>query len=171
MLPNLYKYLDFVGAVKTLAGRCFKYAKPSDFNDVEDLTVGSLYPEPLQDALRRIDRSFTDVLLQNIDRQPTCDEPLRSKVAELQGIYRRNPQAAEVVKAEIAAQGEAAFFGRNDARARSERFVDEVNASLQDYRVLCVTTHATSERMWTDYADQHRGSSCVWSRMSKETRS
>jgi hypothetical protein len=44
-LPPLYKYLDFKGALLTLANKTFKHAKPSDFNDTEDLTLQSLFPE------------------------------------------------------------------------------------------------------------------------------
>jgi hypothetical protein len=42
-LPPLYKYLDFQGAQLTLGNRTFKHAKPSDFNDTEDLTIQSTF--------------------------------------------------------------------------------------------------------------------------------
>jgi hypothetical protein len=38
-LPQLFKYLDFRGALLTLESRAFKHAKPSDFNDTEVLTL------------------------------------------------------------------------------------------------------------------------------------
>jgi hypothetical protein len=41
-LPPLYKYLDVQGAKLTLGNRTFKHAKPSDFNDTEDLTIQSI---------------------------------------------------------------------------------------------------------------------------------
>ena len=39
VLPPLYKYLDVTGAKLTLQNGTFKHAKPSDFNDLEDLTI------------------------------------------------------------------------------------------------------------------------------------
>ena len=44
-LPPLYKYLDVSGAKLTLGNRTFKHAKPSDFNDTEDLTIKSIFTE------------------------------------------------------------------------------------------------------------------------------
>lgn len=38
-LPPLYKYLDVKGAKLTLGNDTFRHAKPSDFNDVEDMAV------------------------------------------------------------------------------------------------------------------------------------
>ena len=43
--PPLYKYLDIQGAKLTLKNRCFKHSKPSYFNDTEDLTARSIFPE------------------------------------------------------------------------------------------------------------------------------
>ena len=37
-LPPLYKYLNVQGAKLTLGNRTFRHAKPSDFNDIEDMT-------------------------------------------------------------------------------------------------------------------------------------
>jgi hypothetical protein len=44
-LPPLYKYLNVEGAKLTLGNRTLKHAKPSDFNDTEDLTIQSIFPE------------------------------------------------------------------------------------------------------------------------------
>jgi hypothetical protein len=35
--------------------------------------------------------------------------------------------------------------------------VKEVNEFMQNWRVLCVTTHRSSERMWANYAEDHKG--------------
>lgn len=56
-LPPLYKYLDVDGAKKTLGGQCFKHAKPSTFNDKEDLTVAGMFPGSLKEALPDISSS------------------------------------------------------------------------------------------------------------------
>ena len=42
-LPPLYKYLSVQGAKLTLGNNTFKHAKPSDFNDIEDLTIQSIF--------------------------------------------------------------------------------------------------------------------------------
>ena len=54
-LPPLYKYLDIQGAKLTLGNKTFKHAKPSDFNDVEDLTIRSIFPEETDLALKRLE--------------------------------------------------------------------------------------------------------------------
>lgn len=70
-LPPLYKYLDVQGAKLTLGNKTFKHAKPSDFNDVEDLTINSIFPEKTDLALKRLEDCFTDVLLQHLNDPPT----------------------------------------------------------------------------------------------------
>src|SRR3982074_32542 len=56
-LPPLYKYLNVQGAKLTLGNRTFRHAKPSDFNDIEDMTVQSIFPEemPSRIAISAID--------------------------------------------------------------------------------------------------------------------
>jgi hypothetical protein len=49
-LPPLYKYLDVQGAKLTLGNRTLKHAKPSDFNDTEDLTIQSIFLEETEAA-------------------------------------------------------------------------------------------------------------------------
>jgi hypothetical protein len=87
-LPPLYKSLDVRGAKLTLDNRTFKFAKPSDFNDLEDLTIQSVFPEDIEAALRRLARSFTDVVLRNLDTAPVCDEPDRTKMMMIQQAFR-----------------------------------------------------------------------------------
>ena len=74
-LPPLYKYLDFRGALLTLGNRTFKHAKPSDFNDTEDLTLQSIFPEEIEVALKKIEHSVADVILQHLNDPPTCRSP------------------------------------------------------------------------------------------------
>ena len=57
-LPPLYKYLDVQGAKLTLGNAIFKHAKPSDFNDIEDLTIQSIFPEETEAALQKLPRFF-----------------------------------------------------------------------------------------------------------------
>jgi hypothetical protein len=42
-------------------------------------------------------------------------------------------------------------------RALSEAFVQETNAFMQNYRVLCVSADKNSDKMWMDYAENHKG--------------
>jgi hypothetical protein len=90
-LPPLYKYLNVRGAKLTLANRTFKHAKPSDFNDTEDLTIESLFPENTEAALKKLAGGFTDVILQHLNDPPTCSSPLKKKVALIQHVYRTIP--------------------------------------------------------------------------------
>lgn len=156
-LPPIYKYLDVQGAKLTLGNRTFKHAKPSTFNDTEDLTIQSIFPEDTEAALKKIADGMTDVILQHLSDPPTCLSPLKEKVALIQHVYRNNPEAADVVKAEKAREGGAPVFDIAQAQSRAEGFVEEINEFMQDYRIFCVTTHKASEEMWSGYAENHKG--------------
>lgn len=157
-LPPLYKYLSVDGAKKTLGTNTFRHAKPSSFNDTEDLTVASIFPEGIDAAVAAIAANFTDVILANLNRPPTCINPsMRAKVALMQTIFRDNPGAAAIVKAEMARNPGAAGLDVEKLRALGEETVAWINDFMQGYRVLCVSTHLTSDAMWSDYAGQHKG--------------
>ncbi len=104
-LPPLYKYLDVRGAKLTLGSRTFKHSKPSDFNDTEDLTVQSIFSEDTEAVLKKHTNVFTDVILQHLNDPPTCGSPLKEELALIQQVYRTNPKAAEIVKAELIKEG------------------------------------------------------------------
>jgi hypothetical protein len=156
-LPPLYKYLSVQGAKLTLGNRTFKHAKPSDFNDTEDLTISSIFPEETEAALTRLASGFTDVILQHLNDVPTCASPMKERIAQIQQIYRANPAAANVVKAEQTRRGLNAVYDVEHMRGRSKVFVAEINEFMQGCRVLCVSTHWDSEEMWSGYAQNHKG--------------
>lgn len=156
-LPPLYKYLDIQGARLTLRNRTFKHAKPSDFNDIQDLTIQSIFPEETEVALKKLEAGFTDVILQHLNDPPTCSSPMKEKLSLIQYVYRNNPKAADLVKAEMRKRGEKPIFDIEYMRARAEAFIKEINEFMQGYRVLCVTTHNDSEQMWSGYAERHKG--------------
>jgi hypothetical protein len=155
-LPPLYKYLDVRGAKLTLGNRTFKHANPSDFNDLEDLTIQSIFPEETEAALQKLSACFTDVILEHLNDPPTCSPPMREKVALIQLVYRTNPNAADVIKAEMRKVGEP-IYDVEQMRRRAEMFVEEINEFMQDYRLLCVSTHKDSDEMWSGYAEGHKG--------------
>lgn len=155
-LPPLYKYLDVSGAKLTLGNRTFKHAKPSDFNDTEDLTIQSIFPEDTEEALKKIADGFTDVILQHLDEEPTCSPSMKEKIKVIQQVYRANPGAAELFRAELL-NPEKRIYDVEYHRARAQAHLSEINEFMQDYRVLCVSTHKDSERMWTEYAEKHKG--------------
>src|SRR5260370_31243 len=68
-LPPLYKFLSVEGAKLTLGNNTFRHAKPSDFNDIEDLTVQSIFPEETEIALKTLEDGFTDVILAHLTWQ------------------------------------------------------------------------------------------------------
>jgi hypothetical protein len=156
-LPPLYKYLDVRGARLTLDNGTFRHAKPSDFNDIEDLTIQSIFPEETEVALEKLSKGFTDVILQHLNDQPTCSSPLKEKIALVQDIYRTNPKAADIVKAELRKEGSKPIYNLGYMRERAQEFVKEINAFMQDYRILCVSTYNDSEKMWSGYAENHKG--------------
>jgi hypothetical protein len=156
-LPPLYKYLDVEGAKLTLGNKTFKHAKPTDFNDTEDLTIQSMFPQDTEAALKMLSAGFTDVILRHLNESATCSSPIKEKVALIQGAFRANPGAAEVVKAELAKEGAKPIFDVEHMRAQAAAFVKDINEHMQLYRVLCVTTLKDSEQMWSNYAERHKG--------------
>src|ERR1700740_476162 len=98
-LPPLYKYLNVHGAKLTLGNRTFRHAKPSDFNDIEDMTIQSIFPEETELALKRLAGGFTDVILAHLDDLPTCASPMREKLILIQQAFRNNSNVVELVKA------------------------------------------------------------------------
>jgi DUF2971 family protein len=146
------------GAMLTLGNRKFKHAKPSDFNDTEDLTIQSIFPEDVEAALTKLATSSTDVIVKHLNDPPTSlSLELRGKIALLQQIYRENPDAAEVIKEEIRKDTAADVYDVEHMRAKSQEHVKEINEFMQGYRILCVTTQNDSERMWAGYAQNHEG--------------
>ncbi len=156
ILPPLYKYLDVSGARLTLGNRTFKHAKPSDFNDTEDLTIQSIFPEDTEQALKKIVGSFTDVILRHLDEEPTCSSPMKEKIRGIQKVCRANPNAVELVRAELMNSGKR-IYDVEYHRDRAQAYIAEINEFMQSYRVFCVSTHKDSERMWTEYAEKHKG--------------
>jgi hypothetical protein len=156
-LPPLYKYLNVEGAKKTLENRTFRFAKPSEYEDLEDMTAQSLFPDELEAALKILPDGFVDVIVENPDAAPTCPEKLRPKVTELQKIFRENHKAADVVREGLKKNPGAAGFDSEQWRTRSDAFVKEINDFMQNHRVFCVTTDKASDRMWREYAQEDQG--------------
>jgi hypothetical protein len=155
-LPPLYKYLNVSGAKLTLGNRTFKHAKPSDFNDTEDLTVQSIFAEDTEEALKKIADGFTDVILRHLVEEPTCSSPMKENIKVIQQVYRTNPGAAELVRAELMNPGKR-IYDVEYHRDRAQAYIAEINEFMQRNRVLCVSTHKDSERLWTEYAENHKG--------------
>ncbi len=156
-LPPLYKFLNVKCAILTLGTRTFKHSSPSDFNDTEDLTIQSIFPEETEAALKRLVNGFTDIILQHRNDPPTCSAPNKDKVVALQRAYLSNPEAAALVRAKLAREGGKKAYDMDYMRERSKAFVNEINEFMQGYRVLCVTTNKDSEEMWSSYAENHKG--------------
>jgi Protein of unknown function (DUF2971) len=156
-LPPLYKYLNVQGAKLTLGNRTFRHAKPSDFNDIEDMTVQSIFPEETEAALKRLSEGLTDVILAHLDDPPTCASLMRETLALIQRAYRNNPRAGELVKAELAKGDAKPPYDVEHMRDRAQKHIKEINDLMQGWRVLCVTTNKDSEKMWSEYAENHKG--------------
>jgi hypothetical protein len=156
-LPPVYKYLDVRGAKLTLGTRTFRHAKPSDFNDIEDMTVQSIFPDETEIALKKLSEGFIDVILAHLNDPPTCGSPMCDKLALIQEAFRSNPKAADKVKVLLATEGGGSLYDVEHMRARAEEFIKWINEFMQRWRVLCVSTRKDSEPMWSQYADGHKG--------------
>ncbi|WP_076858443.1 hypothetical protein [Bradyrhizobium mercantei] len=153
-LPPLYKYLSVQGAKLTLGNQCFRFAKPSEYDDLEDMTVQSLFPDKLEKALATMPDGFVDAVMANLYAPPTCPPGQRPTVVKLQTIFRQKPELSPIVAAGLKEDPEKAGLGVEAWKTRSEAFVKETNGFMQNYRVFCVTTDKTSERMWKEYAQE-----------------
>jgi Protein of unknown function (DUF2971) len=100
---------------------------------------------------------FQDVILAHLNDPPTCASPMREKLELIQQVYRTNPKAADLVKAELMKNGGKPLYDVEHMRARAAAHIEEINAFMQNWRVLCVTTNKDSERMWSEYAENHKG--------------
>lgn len=157
VLPPLYKYLNVEGAKLTLGNRTFRHAKPSDFNDIEDMTVESIFRDETEVALKKLSEGSIDVILAHLNDPPTCASPMREKLALIQQAFRRDSEAADRMKTELAKEGGKSLFDVEHMRARAQEHIKDINDFMQRWRVLCVTTIKESERMWSEYAENHKG--------------
>jgi Protein of unknown function (DUF2971) len=156
--PPLYKYLDIQGAKLTLKNQCFRHAKPSHFNDTEDLTVRSIFPEDDETAFKQLEDGFVDCLVKHIDDEPTILNPqIRTKVQILQSIFKTNPDAVNIIKKARNNDNSPPILDRERMKKRNRDFVAEINQFMQGWRILCVSTLNASEEMWERYAEDHQG--------------
>lgn len=100
---------------------------------------------------------FVDAIMANLYAPPTCSPGQRPTVVKLQTMFRSKPDLGPIVKAGLKKDPEKAGLGVEAWKTRSEAFVNETNAFIQNYRVFCVTTDKASERMWKEYAQDHPG--------------
>jgi hypothetical protein len=157
-LPPLYKYLDVQGARRTLQKRMFKHAKPSTFNDTEDLTIRSLFPEDDETALKILQEGLVDVLMKHVDDPPTTPIiSMRRTILALQAIFKVRPGMAKIIKEQIA-KGEApSMLTLENLKNLTLNYVAQINLYMQNWRIPCVSTLKDSEHMWSDYAKDHQG--------------
>lgn len=152
----LFKFLDPHGAKLTLGTGTFKHAKPSDFNDTEDLTISSAFPRNLQDFLLAIQRNFISVVTQNLDCEPTCSSPMREQLLLIQESLKTNPNPVEILLQGFIETQED-IFDLEYQKKFMALFISDINNFMQGFRVLCVTTDVRSRRMWCEYAKEHTG--------------
>jgi len=55
------------------------------------------------------------------------------------------------------AKGDANLYDVEHMRKLAQTHIKEINDFMQRWRVLCVTTNNDSEKMWSEYAENHTG--------------
>ena len=153
---HLYKFLDPVGGELTLGNSTFKHAKPSDFNDVEDLTINGIFPCSIEDSIQEIERSFVDIIIRNLEVEPTCPSPMIEQLRSIQAVLKADPSNKDVISNGLT-QASGNIYDVERMKSVTTSFVSEINEFLQSYRVLCVTRNLYSARMWDEYAVNHSG--------------
>jgi Protein of unknown function (DUF2971) len=102
--------------------------------------------------------NFTDIIIKNINRAPTClDEEMRNKIRLLQAAFREHPDKIETLRAEAEKVPVSEIYNLELMKERSAAYIRELNAMLQDHRILCVSKKPDSMRMWDRYAQRHEG--------------
>jgi hypothetical protein len=81
---------------------------------------------------------------------------MKEKLALMQAALRADPSAVARIKAEIARGAMDGIYDMDRLRATAESTISDVNAFMQGWRVLCVTMHQDSEKMWSGYAENHK---------------
>jgi hypothetical protein len=152
--PPLYKFLDRNGARLTLRNGTFRHAKPSSFNDLEDLTIRAIFSEETEAALEILTKAFPDVIVRNLEAVPMGDQKTRDMIKTIQHAIKANPEVLDVIRSELL---EEPIYDVEAMRLKSEGFVAEVNDFMQGYRILCVTPALDSARMWEEYAETGQG--------------
>lgn len=155
-LPPLYKFMGVDGAKATLCTRSFRHAKPCTFNDAEDVTIQSLFPEELAVALKSTAEALPGVLVSHIDNEPTCSPYRAAQIKELQAALRADQSLAEKFQ-EVVKNGLVGIGDSTAMLALAADIVIDINKHFQTYRVFCVTTHLANEKMWLNYAEAHHG--------------
>jgi hypothetical protein len=156
-LPPLYKYLDIAGAEKTLVNRTFKYAKPSDFylnNDKTDMTIEQLFPVNELEVLQIINQNLIDVLIKNLNRDPTSLNPQLSFIHQ---AFRNDPEIAKRIKEKVSRDSILDIWDVDKYTKFCRETVSWINDFLQGYRVLCVSDSVNSLKMWNLYSQNGEG--------------
>src|SRR5258707_900388 len=95
---------------------------------------------------------------QNVDRPATCASPsMRRAVTKIQEIFRANPRTAPIFVEQLQESPELLRLDVENVEALAIGTIDGVNEFMQRHRVFCVTTHKDSEKMWSGYAENHKG--------------
>jgi len=154
-LPRLYKYLDPNGAILTLQNRCFRHAKPSDFEDDFDVTAVGVFRGTVEKVVEETADVLPRVVLKNMDRKVTARTPkTRALIETLIARLRSKPETLKdfsdsLSKIELLS---VEYFDK-----LAEKHLEEINDHFQRYRILCVTHTNTSHEMWQKYAKNHEG--------------
>lgn len=154
-LPRLYKYLDPNGAILTLQNRCFRHAKPSDFEDDFDVTAVGVFRGNSEETATQFAEALPEVILKNLEKEVTFKAPrLRALLNALIEHQRNDPDTIKRFSENLS-KIELFSVGHLDKVAKQH--LKEINEYFQRYRILCVTHTNTSQLMWENYAKDHEG--------------
>lgn len=157
-VPALYKFLDVHGARLTLGNRNFRFAKPSEYEDTEELTIRSIFPEDEEAACETFKNNIHEVILKNLDKTVSAlNERMRLQILLIQHAFKNNPKAADIIRNEMSATPLADVYDIARLREKNIGFVHEINAHMQRFRILCVTSKIESEEIWKRYAQGNEG--------------
>ena len=120
-------------------------------------SIQSIFPEDLETALKRASRGILDVIANNLDGTSSCASPMKEKLAAIQAALRANPAAIDRMREEVTKGAMDGIYDMDRLRATAETTIRDVNTFMQGWRVLCVTTHKDSDKMWSGYAENHKG--------------
>lgn len=140
----LYRYLDFVGGLKTLNNSALKATRPIDYNDPFEYLVNS-----------EVDRrTFRKEFLQNLPNEIIDKriETLLKKQGKRFPHSKERRQAELEVKRKLRQEFETGFW--KGIRERSHYRLEQLSKGMA---VICFTENSNNNLMWSHYCNGHRG--------------
>jgi hypothetical protein len=155
---DLYKYMGFEGAKKTLESGAVRFSRPADFNDPFDMSVKEALGGELDEFLGRFMGQFHDFVLGDIDYSVLRPGKFKESIILInQAIKNATPEQREALKEELSRTPVNSLYDLTKLRLLNNDTVEAIQSSMNTFGVFCSTKNHDSLLMWAHYAQAHKG--------------